>query len=156
MKKIKLLRIRKSEPDLQVAPDLQSPHDLDANGLADSISEESVRVKPTNISNEGFTPWRRRLRPTRDGMESEVEKSLLIAKSGHRIKENEIKGQCEACGGYDSFIYNCDVHGCKRSLCLKHAMFFELGGEKTPYCLAHYRQAVDEFDTWQRKGKERK
>ena len=156
MKKTKLIRVRNMEANVQATSEPESRHDLSANEAEESISEESVKVRPTNISIDGFTSWLRKLRPTRDGMESEVEKPLLIAKSGHRVQEKDIKGQCDICSGFDSFLYNCDVYGCRRSLCLKHVFFFELGGEKTPYCLTHYRQAVDEFDTWQTHGKGRK
>ena len=148
MKKTKLIRIRKRETKPQASPEPQSPHDIASAEAEESISEESVKVKPTRIGLGGFTSWIRKLRPTRDGMVSEVEKPLLIVNSGHRVKENEIKGQC-VCGGYDSYLFNCHVYGCKKPLCLKHVFFFELGEKKTPYCLEHYRQAMDEYDTWQ-------
>ena len=150
---IKIIRTRNLDADSLATTSLAAPRtdDRDALDMADtgqSISEESVKIRPTNISLHGFTAWIRRIRPTRDGMESEVEKPLLIAKSGHRVTENEIKGQCDICAGYDSYIFNCYVYGCKRSLCLKHVYFFEYGEKKTPYCLTHYKQAIDEYDTW--------
>jgi hypothetical protein len=154
MKKTKLIRVRNRETSLQVTSD-QSSSDINGAEVEESINEESVKVKPTRIGVDGFSSWVRKLRPTRDGMVSEVEKPLLIATSGHRIKEGEIKGQC-VCGGFDNFLYNCEISGCKRPLCLKHVYFFELGEKKIPYCLEHYRQAMDEFDTWQVHEKERK
>lgn len=136
-----------------IKPDSQSethnPQDLNPDDSDASISKETVKKKPTRISNKGFTAWIRRIRPTENGVESEVEEPLIIAKSGHRVKDSEIKGQCEVCGGYNSHIFNCYVHGCKKSLCLKHVYFFKQGDKETPYCLEHYRQVIDEFDTWQ-------
>ena len=149
MKKVKILGIRSRGAGSQDSPKPEKPGDSCLTGAEEPISEESVKLKPTRISLDGFTSWVRKIRPTRDGMESEVEKPLIIAKSGHRVKENEIKGQCEVCDGYDSYIFNCHVYGCKKSLCLKHVYFFEYGEKKTPYCLEHYKQVVDEFDTWQ-------
>ncbi len=86
-------------------------------------------------------------------MESEVEEPLIIATSGNRVSESQIKGQCDICGGYDSHIFNCHIYGCKKALCLRHVYFFEYSEKKVPYCLDHYKRAVDEFDTWQAYGK---
>jgi Fe-S-cluster containining protein len=122
--------------DHQVA-DLDSP-----------ISEEIIKKKPTRVHSSGFTSWIRKIRPTSDGMESEVEEPLIIVRSGHRVKESEIRGQCDECGGYDSHLFNCHIYGCKKALCLRHVFFFDLDEKKVPYCLHHYKQVVDEFDTW--------
>jgi hypothetical protein len=151
MKKIKVLRVRNQEVKPQVSTEIQSPDDVSMADAEQAISVESVQIKPTDITRNGFTSWVRRILPTRDGMESRVEKPMLFAKSGHRVKESEIKGRCEAeaCGGLDSYIFNCDIAGCKKSLCLKHVYFFEYGRKKTPYCLGHFKQAMDEYDTWQ-------
>ena len=149
MKKIKVLGTRNLAPSPQAPPEAQSPNDFNMGDAEQAISEESVQVKPTNISSNGFTSMLRKILPTPDGMKSQVEKPMLIAKSGHRVQENEIKGECEVCQGLDSFIYNCKVSGCKKSLCLKHVYPFEYGTKKGPYCLWHYKQAMDEYDTWQ-------
>ncbi|MEE9615050.1 MAG: hypothetical protein V3W31_08930 [Thermodesulfobacteriota bacterium] len=156
MKKIKILRTRNLKPDALAISKAENQDGPDMVEPGQSISEESVKVRPTRISLDGFASWVRKIRPTSDGMESEVEKPLLIAKSGHRVKENEIKGQCDICGGYDSYIFNCYVYGCKKSLCLKHVYFFEYGEKKIPYCLEHYNRAVDEFDTWQERESRRR
>ena len=151
MKKIKVLGIRKQAPSPQAPIEKQS-HNHNDFSMADAeqaISEESVQVKPTNISSNGFTSMLRKILPTRDGMKSQVEKPMLIAKSGRKVTENEIKGMCEVCHGFDSYIFNCDVPGCKKSLCLKHVYFLDYGTKKTPYCLGHFKQAMDEYDTWQ-------
>jgi hypothetical protein len=149
MKKVKVLRVRSLGSNSHTFPESQDPHDPVIADAEQTISEESVKIRPIRVGINGFASWIRRIRPTTDGMESEVEKPLIIMKSGHRVKESEIKGQCDICGGYDSYIFNCYVYGCKKSLCLKHVYFFEYGEKKMPYCLDHYRQAVDEYDTWQ-------
>lgn len=156
MKKIKLLGTRTLDSNSRTSVEAEKADDFTLPDTGESVSEESVRIKPTKLSTDGFTSWIRKIRPTSNGMESEVEKPLIIAQSGHRIKEEEIKGQCEICGGYDSFIFNCSVAGCKKSLCLKHVYFFEDGKKKTPYCLDHYKRAVDEYDTWNEREKGRK
>ncbi len=144
-----LLRVRKHGPDYKVPTEPRDSDERIVNESDQMISEEVVKKKPVRISSEGFTSWVRRTRPTREGMESEVEEPLIIVTSGHRVKESEIRGQCDICRGYDSHIFNCHVYGCKKSLCLKHVYFFEYGDKKVPYCLEHYNQALDEFDTWQ-------
>lgn len=148
MAKIRILRTRNQKSNSQNQPREQDSQGFNAD-TDESISTEIVKKKPTQISKNGFTAWIRKIKPTRDGMESEVEEPLIIAKSGHRVKEGEIKGRCDVCGGYDSHIFNCHVYGCKKCLCLKHVYFFEGDDKKLPYCLAHYKQIVDEFDTWQ-------
>ncbi len=150
MKKIKVLRVRNQRSNSQADSKFQSSHDGSMPDAEQTISKEIVKKRPVKINSSGFTSWIRKIRPTSEGMESEVEEPLIIVNSGHRVKESEILGQCDICGGYDSHICNCDVYGCKKSLCLKHVYFFEHAEKKVPYCLQHYRQVVDEFDTWQR------
>ena len=147
MEKIRILKIRKQEIETQGSTELLIP-DVDVDELTRPISVEVVKKKLTRIGN-GFVSLIRRITSTPDGMKSEVEEPLLISNSGHKINANEIKGQCEACGGYDSYIFNCFVHGCKKSLCLKHVYFFQEGDKQIPLCLTHYKQFVNNHDTWQ-------
>ena len=147
MGKIRILKIRKQELEFQESPELLTP-EIGVDDLTRQISVEVVKKKLTRIGN-GFTTLIRKIMSTPDGMKSEVEEPLLISKSGHRIEASQIKGQCEICGGYDSFIFNCFVHGCKKALCLKHVYFFQEGGKQIPLCLIHYKQAVNNHNTWE-------
>ncbi len=156
MKKTKLIGIRDTNKNSQPSLESKKSQVPDVPEAEGSLSEESVKIKPTKASNDGWTSWIRKIRPTKEGMESEVEKPMLIVKSGHRVKENEIKGQCDICCEYDSYIFNCHIYGCKKPLCLKHVYMFELGEKITPYCLKHYKQAMDEHDTWQENEKKRR
>lgn len=147
MAKIRVLRVRNQEPEPQESTESLTP-DTNITDLTQPISKEVVRKNLIRIGN-GFTAWVRKITSTPEGMESEVSEPLLIAESGHRIEANQIKGQCEACGGFDAYIFNCFVHGCKKALCLKHVFFFQEGDKQIPLCLAHYKQAVNNRDTWQ-------
>ena len=149
MKKIKLLGIRTKESTSLASTEEQGFDDASVTDPEQNISKEIRKKKPIRLTSSGFDAWVRKIHPTKDGMESEVEEPLIISESGHMVKEAEIKGQCDICGGYDSYIFNCHVYGCKKSLCLKHVYFFEYGKEKLPYCLEHYKRVMDEFDTWQ-------
>ena len=158
MKKTRVLRIRNPEPTSQTSIEAIQQVEAVEVGLPEveeNISKESERILPTRVRGDGFISMTRKIRPTREGMESEVETPLIIMESGHRVAENQIKGQCDICSGFDSFLFNCHVYGCKKSLCLKDVFLFEYGDKKTPYCLEHYRRTMDEFDTWQdeKKGK---
>ena len=147
---IRMLGVRKqnAEQELpEVTEEISSP-DTNIDELTQPISKEIVRKKLTRIG-DGFTSWIRKITSTPDGMQSEVEEPLLIAQSGHKITPNEIKGQCEICGGYDSYIFNCFVHGCKKSLCLKHVYFFKEGDKQIPFCLVHYKQMINNQNTWE-------
>ena len=149
MKKIKVLGIRTLESNSQASTEDQGFYDGSTSNAEQSISREVVKKKPIRINSNGFTSWARKIRPTKDGMESEVEEPLIIVESGHMVKETEIKGQCDICGGYDRNIFNCHVYGCKKPLCLKHVYFFDYGKGERPYCFEDYKRVVDEFDTWQ-------
>ncbi|MCK5606361.1 hypothetical protein KAR91_30955 [Candidatus Pacearchaeota archaeon] len=143
--KIRILKIRKQE--LQESTELLTP-DTSVDDLTRQISVEVVKKTLTRIGT-GFTTMIRKITSTHDGMKSEVEEPLLISQSGHKIEASQIKGQCEFCGGYDSYIFNCFVHGCKKALCLKHVYFFQKGEKQIPLCLKHYKQFVNNQDTWQ-------
>ena len=148
MTKIRILKIRKQE---LVSPGSTErlASDPSVDDLTRQISVEVVRKKITRIGS-GFVSLVKKITSTPDGMKSEVEEEpLLISQSGHRIEASQIKGQCEVCGGYDSFIFNCFVHGCKKALCLKHVYFFQEGDKQIPLCLTHYKQAVNNRNTWQ-------
>ena len=147
MVKIRILRIRKQELEPQENTELVIP-DTGVDDLTRKISVEVVRKKIVRIGN-GFTTLIRKITSTPDGMKSEVEEPLLISQSGHKIEASQIKGRCEICGGYDSYIFNCFVHGCKRALCLKHVYFFQEGDKQIPLCLRHYKQFVNNRNTWQ-------
>ncbi|MCK5491505.1 MAG: hypothetical protein KAJ14_00140, partial [Candidatus Omnitrophica bacterium] len=146
MVKIRILRIRKQELEPQENTELVIP-DTGVDDLTRKISVEVVRKKIVRIGN-GFTTLIRKITSTPDGMKSEVEEPLLISQSGHKIEASQIKGRCEICGGYDSYIFNCFVHGCKRALCLKHVYFFQEGDKQIPLCLTHYKQFVNNRNTW--------
>ena len=147
MKKIRILKIRKQEPESQESAELLAPG-TSVDDLTRQISVEVVKKKITRIGN-GFVSLIKKITATPDGMKSEVEEPLLISNSGHKIEASQIKGQCEFCGGYDSYIFNCFIHGCKKSLCLKHVYFFQEETKQIPLCLTHYRQAVNNRNTWQ-------
>ena len=147
MEKIRILKIRKQELETQGSTELLAP-DTSVDDLTRQISVEVVKKKLTRIGS-GFVTLIRKITSTPDGMKSEVEEPLLISNSGHRIEASQIKGQCEFCGGYDSYIFNCFVHGCKKALCLKHVYFFQEGDKQIPLCLRHYKQFVNNQDTWQ-------
>ena len=141
MVKIRILKIRKQEIQ-------ESIEDTSVDDLTRQISVEVAKKTLTRIGT-GFTTMIRKITSTPDGMKSEVEEPLLISQSGHKIEASQIKGQCEICGGYDSFIFNCFVHGCKKSLCLKHVYFFQDEDKQIPLCLTHYKQFVNNRNTWQ-------
>lgn len=145
MEKIRVLKIRKQEP--QESTELVTT-DTSVDDLTRQISVEVVKKKIMRIGS-GFVSLIKKITSTEDGFKSEVEEPLLISASGHRIEASQIKGQCEFCGGYDSFIFNCFVHGCRRSLCLKHVFFFQEGVKNIPLCITHYKQYVNNQDTWQ-------
>jgi hypothetical protein len=149
MKRVKILGTRPlprpQQQDAETGNDQVSVPDEEEN----LVSREIIKKKPIGINSSGFISWIRKLRNTDEGMESEVEKPLLIAASGQRVNENEIKGQCDVCGGYDAYIFNCHVYGCKKALCLRHVYFFEPDVKKVPYCHLHYQQRIDNYDTWQ-------
>jgi hypothetical protein len=147
MKKAKILRVSGEEQVFQPQPEMQDYQNSDTADVDKTISKEVVRKKPVRIGDKGFTAWTRKMKPTEEGMESEVEEPLIIAKSGHRIKESEIKGQCDVCSGYDKFIFNC--YACKKSLCLKHVCFFKEGDKEVPYCQRDWKERVYNTDTWQ-------
>lgn len=147
MSDIRILRVRHQEPEPQESAEVLTPA-TDINDLTQPISKEVIRKNITRISN-GFNAWVRKITSTSEGMESVVSEPLLIAQSGHRIEASQIKGQCEVCGGFDAYIFNCFVHGCKKALCLKHVFFFQEGDKQIPLCLKHYQQFVNNRDTWQ-------
>lgn len=149
MKKVKVLRIRYQDMNSQALVKVENTEDISVDSLDDPISKEVVKKKPSRISNDGFNTSVRKIKNTDNGMESIVIEPMLIASSGQRVGENEIKGQCIKCGGYDNYIFNCHIDGCKKPLCLKHTYFYEFGEKKTPFCLEHFQQAMNGFDTWQ-------
>ena len=144
MKKVRIITNRNQISQ----PEVQDSSDLDISDNANPVNTEIIIKKPTQISNRGFTSWIRKIKATDEGMESEIHEPMIISNSGHKVKEAEIQGCCNICEGYDNFIFNCNVYGCKKSLCLKHVYFFEQNDKKIPYCLEHYNQVVDQFDTW--------
>ncbi|MCK5616960.1 hypothetical protein KAR91_84640 [Candidatus Pacearchaeota archaeon] len=146
MEKIRILKIRKQE-ESQGNTEPLTP-DTSVDDLTRQISVEVVKKKITRIGN-GFISLIKKISSTPEGFKSEVEEPLLISNSGHKIEASQIKGQCEFCGGYDSYIFNCFIHGCKKALCLKHVYFFQEGDKQIPLCLTHYRQAVNNRNTWQ-------
>ncbi len=156
MSRVKLIKTRKQSENLSPQPELSESQEIDMFNSDNSISKETVRMKPISISNDGFTSSTRKITNTDEGMESEVEEPMIMTVSGHRVKEQEIKGQCGVCGGFDSKIFNCHIYGCKKTLCLKHVYFFDPDDQKVPYCEPHYHQRVNEFDTWADNEKRRR
>ncbi len=156
MKKVKILKTRNNILDSQPLSQLQKSKDNNVDDLDNSINTEITRKKPIKITDSGFTSSTRKITNTDEGMESEVEEPMIMTVSGHRVKEQEIKGQCGVCGGFDSKIFNCHIYGCKKTLCLKHVYFFDPDDQKVPYCEPHYHQRVNEFDTWADNEKRRR
>lgn len=147
MKKVRLLRVHNKKIKFQAEeiPD----QNLDNSERNAPISKEVIKKKPIVVGSEGFTAWQRITRRTDNGMEFEVEKPILVDGMGNVIQRNELKGQCAVCEKYVSQIFYCYVDGCKIPLCRRHAYAFGQGDERRYYCPAHYKQVVEEFDTWQ-------
>lgn len=123
--------------------------DPNVSDLDNPISQETVKKRPTKISDDGFTSFVRRTKSTDEGMEIETQEPLIIDAMGHKVNTNDIKGRCDVCKEYSSEISNCYVSGCKACLCLRHCYFFQHDDKPRPYCSVHYRQVIEEFDTWQ-------
>lgn len=145
MKRVRI--IKKQHQARGYGQDMSS--DSNVSDLDKPISQETVKKLPTKISDNGFISFVKKTKPTEDGMEIETQEPLIIDAMGHKVNTQNIKGRCDVCKEYSSEITNCYVSGCKACLCLRHCYFFQHDDKQRPYCLLHYRQVVEEFDTWQ-------
>ncbi len=142
MKKARILKICSKYPSLK--PETENHQEI---GPDVPINKEIVKKKPTTICKNGFISFIRKIKHTNEGMESEIQKPMLIDELGQR--SDEIEGQCAICTAYVSHISICYVHGCKKRLCDKHTYFFVVGDKEVPLCPEHYKELRNEFDTWQ-------
>ncbi len=117
------------------------------------ISRETIFKKPQKINDQGFASRKTVMKETKDGVERFVEESIILSACGEVIKESEISGRCDVCGGYTcpKHIYHCQV--CQRTLCLRDVRFFRDGEVETQYCAEHHKMIVENYNTWKRPNK---
>lgn len=113
------------------------------------VSREITRKKPIKIKDDGYVSRDVTMRETDEGLERHVEKCLIIAACGKVIDESAIGVRCSVCNQYDCKDHAFLCHCCGRALCIVHTHFFKNeAGENTPYCEKHYRETVENQDTW--------
>ncbi|MDP2938504.1 MAG: hypothetical protein Q8O13_00245 [Candidatus Omnitrophota bacterium] len=147
--------INKQKPGIYPEPENQGPVNSDVADLSKPVTKETIRKKPTKITDNGFTVSTRATKYTEDGMEQETHEPMILDGMNRRVKEEEIQGRCDVCGEYSAQIFHCYVQGCKRTLCPKHVYFFEQDGKQLPYCLVDFKHVVDNFDTWKADAEQR-
>jgi hypothetical protein len=115
------------------------------------ISKETIFKKPKPVSDQGFASKKTVMKETKDGIERHVEESILLSACGEVIKESEISGRCDICGGYTcpKHIYHCAA--CQKTLCLRDVRFFRDNESEYVYCPEHFTIAVYNHDTWKRR-----
>ena len=109
------------------------------------INTEITKAKTVKFTGEGVTVFQRIIRPTDEGLESEVRKPVLFDGRGRHINsESELRGECHICHKIVSLIFHCCVQGCKILLCEEHVFIFN----ECYYCRHHYDEVLMNYDTW--------
>ena len=117
--------------------------------LLKEISKETTWLKPIKPNDLGFMTRNIRTRETKNGLEREVEKPLIIAACGKVIKIEKIGVKCSLCGQYDCREHALFCHHCGIGLCILHTRFYPSeNGQNIPYCPLHYKLVIENQDTW--------
>ena len=133
---------------------IENPEPNHPNEAVDAIfkviGEEITWKKPIRVSDQGFISKSISTRETEQGLERQVRKPLIIAACGKVIKEEEIGVKCSVCNHYDCKEHAFLCNYCSRALCIVHTYFFKNEkGENVPYCAKHYKQVVENQNTWE-------
>jgi hypothetical protein len=119
------------------------------------VGEEVTWKKPISVTDRGFISKSTSTRETEQGLERQVSKPLIVAACGKVISEEEIGIRCSVCNQYDCKEHAFLCNYCSRALCIVHTYFFKNeAGQNVPYCAKHYKEVVENQNTWELKDKQ--
>jgi hypothetical protein len=80
-----------------------------------------------------------------NSMRTRVRRTMVVTCSGAIVSPEKLQGICW-CGGYDDIIARCAL--CARALCRLHARTLAHPEGQLILCDQHYRQVLNQLNTW--------